>query len=105
VPDPGAAAGRAPAVDAPLGSTPTVAQARRTASAATVDAASAASTVAAANPAKSVSGARPEVSARHYTWPATSQDAPPSEVAVRWNARLGIPELRCTPPLSSVVST
>ena len=37
--------------------------------------------------------------------PAPSQALPPMAVAARWNARLGMPELVCTPPLSSVVST
>ena len=66
----------------------------------------AASTVAAANPAKSVEAVTPPpVSAAYQTCPACSQLRPPMARAARAKARLGIPELMCTPPLSSVVST
>ena len=47
----------------------------------------------------------PEVSAAYQIFPAPSQELPPIPVAARWNALLGMPELVCTPPLSSVVST
>ena len=37
--------------------------------------------------------------------PAPAIDVPPIATAASWNALLGMPELRWTPPLSSVVST
>ena len=84
------------------GATPTVSQAWRTASACSP----AAATVAAANPAKSVVAPTwPPVRAAYQIAPAPSHDRPPMAVAARWKARLGMPELRCTPPLSSFVST
>ena len=62
--------------------------------------------VAAAKPAKSVSDVTaPPVRAAYQIWPAPSQVSPPIAVAARWKARLGMPELVWTPPLSSVVST
>ena len=66
----------------------------------------AAATVAAAKPANAVSAptAGP-VSAAYQIAPAPSHDVPPIAVAARWKARLGMPELRWTPPLSSLVST
>ena len=48
---------------------------------------------------------RPPVSAAYQIGPAPSADLPPIAVAASTKARLGMPELRCTPPLSSVVST
>ena len=62
--------------------------------------------VAAAKPAKSVSGpTAPLVRAAYQIAPAPAQVLPPIEVAASWKARLGMPELRWTPPLSSAVST
>ena len=46
----------------------------------------------------------PPVSAAYQIRPAPSADEPPIAVAASWKARLGMPELRWTPPLSSVVS-
>ena len=83
------------------GVTPTVSQAFRTTSACSP----ATATVAAANPAKSVRAPTcPPVSAAYQIAPAPSHDRPPMPVAARANARFGMPEFRCTPPLSSVVS-
>ena len=62
--------------------------------------------VASANRAKSaVRGSEPPVTVRYQMRPARSQAWPPSATATRWNALFGMPELMCTPPLSSVVST
>ena len=85
--------------------TPTCSHAERTTSATSGDTASAAVTVAAAKAAKSVSAEIPEVSAAYQIVPAPSQLVPPMPVAARWKALLGMPELVCTPPLSSWVST
>ncbi len=48
---------------------------------------------------------RPPVSAAYQIRPAPSAAEPPIAIAASWKARLGMPELRWTPPLSSVVST
>ena len=65
----------------------------------------AAATVSRAKVAKSQSALMSPVMVSTQTWPATSQALPPRVVATTWNALLGMPELMCTPPLSSVVST
>ena len=61
--------------------------------------------MAAAKRAKSLVAGTPEVSAANQIRPAPSQLVPPIAVAASWKALLGMPELMCTPPLSSVVST
>ena len=65
----------------------------------------AAATVAAAKAAKSARLDSPPVRAAYQIRPAPSADEPPIAVAASWKARLGMPELRWTPPWSSVVST
>ena len=65
----------------------------------------AAAIVAAAKVAKSLSASSPEVSASYQIRPAPLQDSPPIARAAITNARLGMPLLMCTPPLSSVVTT
>ncbi len=66
----------------------------------------AAATVAAAKPAKSVFGPTfLPVSAAYQILPAPSAELPPIPVAASWNARLGMPLLMWTPPLSLLVWT
>ena len=65
----------------------------------------AAAIVAAAKPAKSVPVlTAPPVSAAYQILPAPSHELPPIALAARAKARLGMPELMWTPPLSSVPS-
>ena len=47
----------------------------------------------------------PPVRAAYQIRPAPSAAEPPMATAASWKARLGMPELRWTPPWSSVVST
>src|SRR5437867_1580734 len=67
---------------------------------------SAACTVAVPNVANvAAAGSVGDVSTSYQTSPAPSHEVPPIPVAARQKARFGIPELMCTPPSSSVVST